>query len=1030
MTSAAAAMLTPTDRRLPLVLLCFFLSGFAALLYETAWTREFAFVFGTSELAVVAVLAAYMGGLAAGAALGGRLVHLVRRPVLVYGVLELSIALFALAVPYGIRAATSVYVWRFGGLEATPGESGLAGAIFYLVAAFVILLPCTALMGATLPLLVRHAVRREEDIGGRVGLLYASNTAGAIAGTLVAAFALLPALGLRQTVYCGVAVNALVFAAAALLARGTPLLETRAAPALAAAEADPVDRRAPWILPLIALSGVTSFTYEVLWTRLLGQILGGSVYAFATMLASFLAGIALGSAVASRIASTRRRAGWGFAAAQIGIGALSLAAFAAVDAVPALAARLGAGVRGGLGANALLSAAVLMPAALCIGATFPFAARLLARDEADAAPATARVYAWNTVGAIIGATCAGFVALPLLGFAGTMQAAAALNAALALGGAAVAGLGVAPLAGFAAAGIASLVLLPPQEPWALLRVSPFEAPDGAADRGREGIIYSGVGRSATVLLVEAHGEWELRSNGLVEAYIQRRGAREGKYLAERWLGALAVLARPETRSVLVVGLGGGAAVESVPGVVESISVVELEEEIVEAARSVGDRRRRDPLADPRVRVHVNDARGALLLTEARFDAIVSQPSHPWTAGASHLYTREFFQLVRDHLTPSGVFVQWMGLSFVDEPLVRTLVATLLDVFPHVEVMLKRGELLFLASGEPFDLARTALRAIETDPAHFARLGVLGAEDVLVERVLDVEGARRFSEGAPRNTDDHNRVASRSPQILGAPLGISGGEKLFAEWLPLLADPAGIDVYQVRRLLGTQGRARPLALARAIDDPLDRDAALANVALYAGQVQQGVALLGTVLERDPAHHEARAALLRVFGDRIRRGGPLPRALGSAAGSPLEQAVVAGWRAGRTASWEALRRLEGALAAADPRDPLYASAVRLRVDWRLESGDPERALEGLALLEPVQAGQAFIVDFLLRARAASAAGEPDLALASLAELAEFLTPQQQAYAVAAREVLAQLPPDPERAGWRAEIDERLAALVGAG
>src|SRR5882672_8447143 len=213
-----------------LLLVCFFLSGFSALLYETAWTREFAFVFGTSELAVVAVLAAYMGGLALGAALAARVAPRIRRPVLAYGVLELGIALWALALPYAIRAVSALYLGWLGGLDALPETLGLATHAFHLIGAFAVLVPCTALMGATLPLLANYAVTRDDQIGSRVGLLYAANTTGAIAGTVAAAFALLPALGLRQTVHVGAAVNALVFAAAAALARSAPERAAAAAP--------------------------------------------------------------------------------------------------------------------------------------------------------------------------------------------------------------------------------------------------------------------------------------------------------------------------------------------------------------------------------------------------------------------------------------------------------------------------------------------------------------------------------------------------------------------------------------------------------------------------------------------------------------------------------------------------------------------------------------------------------------------------------------------------------------------------------
>ena len=259
------------------LLACFFASGFAALLYQTAWTRQFGAVFGTSELAVATVLAAYMGGLAVGAALAGRLAPRVRRPVLVYGLLELGIALAALAVPFAIRAATALEVALLGGRDLPGDAGGLASALFYLGCAFAILLVPTTFMGATLPLLARHAVRSDREVGPRIGTLYAVNTAGAIAGTLACGFALLPALGLRRTVWVGVAVNALVFALAAAVARTQASGAAPLEPASASEPDAPRLPRAAVILPIVLGSGAVSFTYEVLWTRLLGHVLGGSI---------------------------------------------------------------------------------------------------------------------------------------------------------------------------------------------------------------------------------------------------------------------------------------------------------------------------------------------------------------------------------------------------------------------------------------------------------------------------------------------------------------------------------------------------------------------------------------------------------------------------------------------------------------------------------------------------------------------------------------------------------------------------------
>ncbi|MFO0688782.1 MAG: hypothetical protein U0900_08740 [Myxococcota bacterium] len=413
------------DLRFLLLLVCFFVSGFAALLYQTAWTREFAFLFGTSELAVVAVLAAYMGGLALGAAAAARFVGRLARPVLAYGLLELGIAFGALAVPFMIRGVQGAYLGFAGGLESLPESMGLGTALFHLVGSFVVLVPCTALMGATLPLLARYAVHEDSQVGPRIGILYAVNTFGAIAGTLVAAFVLLPAFGLRQTVYIGIAGNAVVFLAAAALARGLAGLPPETT-------AHAADRgRFHWILPAMLLSGAVSFLYEVLWTRLLGQVLGGSTAAFASMLSSFLLGIALGSAIASRFAKTRNAATIGFALSQIGSGVLAWVAFRAADRLPELTAYVGASAATPA-KGAAAAGLILLPVTLCIGATFPFGVRLLAKDADEAAAVSGRVYAWNTVGSIVGSIGAGFFLLPMLGLEGTALVGIGTSLALAL----------------------------------------------------------------------------------------------------------------------------------------------------------------------------------------------------------------------------------------------------------------------------------------------------------------------------------------------------------------------------------------------------------------------------------------------------------------------------------------------------------------------------------------------------------------------------------------------------------------------
>jgi spermidine synthase len=970
------------DPRYLLVLACFFVSGFAGLLYETAWTREFSFVFGTSNLAVATVLAAYMGGLSLGATIAARLMHRIRRPVLVYGLLELGIATSALAVPSLIRGVTVLYRPLFLNAGILPEQGGLASALFYGAAAFVILGIPTTLMGATLPMLARHAVREESQIGGRIGTLYAINTAGAVAGTIATAFLLLPELGLRLTVWVGAALNGVVFVAAALLARGARSLPAE----LRTSHARSGEVQTALVLAVAFASSVASFIYENVWFRLFEHVLGASIYAFSTMLAGFLIGIALGGALAAPWARSQRGSARGLALTQIGAACFSLLAFACVDHLPELASQVNQPGLLGLLTRASVAAALLLPSTLCIGASFPFAVRALAEDVAAAAATSARVYAWNTLGAIVGSVSAGFFVIPALGFEHTLAATVLLN----LFAAALAAFAARPLPklilGLAAASALGLLFVRPDTPFRVISNSTLMLDMSPKKRVEvldpDKVLYYGVGRSSTVLLYEGARGWYLRNNGLPEATIERPGAVPRSSVTARWLSMLPAFAPETPRDMLVIGLGGGVAVENVPKVVERIDVIELEAEVLEANRRVAGIRNRDPLADPRVRVWLNDARGALMQTDLRYGAIVSQPSHPWTAGASHLYTRDFFEQVKDRLTPGGVFVQWMGMQFVDESLLRSLIATLLDVFPHVRLyQADRSSLLFVSSAAPLELEDQVAAIVALDPDGYARAGIRVKEDLAAAWVLDEEGARALSEGAPLVTDDLNLFATDSPRVLTRSIGdIRNVDRLLGPYDPLVERTKELDVvYLCHRLVLMERWQRAERIAAALD-PFERTLAELEIAVGRREPRKAAARAARALAIDPRSSWASYRTLATGT------APVPVRDGDVDGLLRE-----GLRLRQTRDWEALERLDGRLGSLDLRHPARIDAQRLRIDWRLGRGSETDSAEALRLIDLEAFGGRELL--ARRALAGLRSRQAGVASESLALLASQLTPKVQ-------------------------------------
>ena len=926
---------------------CFLLSGFAALVYQTAWTRQFALVFGTSELAVATVLAAYMGGLALGAWLVERWLPRISKPVLVYAGLELGIGTSAVALVPALLALCEWLLRAWFGDQPSPPDSGYAStSLFYLISAFVALSVPTVLMGATLPLLARHAVRDDSQITRRIGFLYTMNTAGAVGGALATAFWLLPALGLSWSVRIAGLVNGLVFGLAVLIARRVDAMHSAPAPRSppSALYVPPPLRdevASPevfWILPLMLASGAISFFHEVLWTRMLSHVIGSSIQAFGVMVATFLAGIAIGGAVGSRVAPGRKRAHQAFAIAQLGCAIAGASAFLLMDRLMPAAH--------GLVVTATFGAMLLLPLTFFIGTTFPLAVRILANSADDAAVASARVYAWNTVGAIIGSLSAGFVLIPWLRFEGSIQLAVIASCTVA-----VAGTGwlarPTPLlfrGSVLAIGAAVCLLFHPSVPDRLLRRSPL---DIAADGD---VAYYEVGRSASVVMLKQDGGLVLRTNGLPEAMMETRGM-SPRFSGELWLAPLAVIARPHVQSMLVVGYGGGVVVDAVPPTVRTIDVIELEPQVIAANRATAALRKRDPLLDPRLTLISNDARGALNLTRRKYDAIVSQPSHPWTAGASHLYTLEFMQQVREHLNDDGVFVQWMNVAFLDEPLLRSLTATLLAAFGEVRLYRPDPDtLVFLASAKPLNVEMDLVESghpLSDSPEHYSQRGINNGEDIVAALAVDAEGARALAAGAPLITDDNNRMATASFHQTGGGLAPGSLGRILAAYDPL--GKADSWVFRtLRDRLSFSYIAWRMALYGSVDASVGERVSAMNRALKSGSV------IGAVLPTPPAGSST-ATLSRAI--------------------ELE----------RARDWRAVSELDAALAGIAWTESSKPNAIRLRAEWRSHLITP--ALRGkageecISILDEAIVVQPTLARYGLRAQCGLIAGRNDVVIESL-------------------------------------------------
>ncbi|HET9492154.1 MAG TPA: fused MFS/spermidine synthase [Methylomirabilota bacterium] len=689
MMSDRARPAPPTPRRLLLVLAL--ASGAVSLVYQIVWMRRLVLVFGSATLATSTILVVFLGGLALGAwALGRAADRHATRALAIYGLVEVGIGLYALAIPWVFHGVEELYLTAYSGLERWPG---LYVGLQFILSTLAILPPAT-LMGGTVPLLARGVAGRGDATGG-VGTLYGWNTLGAALGAGLATYALLPTIGLRVAVALAAAVNLMVGAVALWLHSWQSGAD--AAPLRTPAGPESTERGlAGYPLALLlagfGLSGMAGIGYEIAWTRLLGLVMGSSVYAFGTLVVVVLAGLGLGSALYGRLrlAPAGHLAAFGVLELLIGVG--GAASLLIAPELPFLLMRFFPVLRGAFGwqilSHFVLAALIAFLPALLMGATFPAVVGSLAGPLARVGRTIGTAYGANTVGTVLGASLAGFVLIPEAGLRTTIVVGVMAN--LIAGGSVL--LATLPWRWRwpsltpAVAALAILVTLPPWPHEIFAIGTGFFAPmfataDGLA-RGVAGLelLYYRDGINTTISVDRAGGHLVYRSNGKTDASTYPRDMAN-----QIMLGHVPMLLHPRPRDVFVLGLGTGVTAATVARhPVRRIDILELEPAALEAARFFQPQNR-GILHDPRVRIFLGDGRNRLLAASDRYDVVISDASDIWVAGVGSLFTQEFYETVRARLTSGGVMVQWLHTASLAPPEFRLLVATFHAVFPYTEI---------------------------------------------------------------------------------------------------------------------------------------------------------------------------------------------------------------------------------------------------------------------------------------------------------------------------------------------------------
>jgi spermidine synthase len=738
---------------LPALLLLFIGSGCAALIYEVVWFQLLQLSIGSSAVSLGVLLGIYMGGMCLGSLLLPRYVSAQQHPLRVYAYLELGIGAFGIIVLYAVPI--------LGGIYTAWAGTGMTSLILRALVASICLLPPTLLMGGTLPVVARGVEATPNGVSW-LGFFYGGNLAGAVAGSLVAGFYLLRVYDMPTATFAAVGLNVAV-ALIALAVAGR--IEHRSAPIIAAPASKGGNRI---VYVAIALSGMTALGAEVIWTRMLSLLFGATTYTFSLILAVFLAGLGIGSSLGSAIARRVPHSRVPLGICQLLLcAAIAWAAHTSMESMPywPINPSIGKSAVYMFDLDLLRAFWVVLPASILWGASFPLAIGAAAREGEDAGRLVGGIYAANTVGAIIGALFTSLVLVATVGSPRAQQiliAVSAISALLMLTTAYTRGAMpfIATILAGAAAGL--LIRTVPPLPGILVAYGRYTA----TWVGINEIIYSGEGVTASVAVSRTPaGVLNYHNAGKVQASSEPQDMR-----LQRMLGHLTTLVPEHPQRVLVIGCGAGvtAGAVSVDPAVKGETIAEIEPLVPRVVSKYFSDYNFNVVNNPKVTVHLDDARHYLLTTREKFDAITSDPLDPWVRGAATLYTREFFDVAKAHLNPGGVVTLFVQLYESNDAAVKSEVATFLDAFPGGMVFANTSnglgyDLVLLGQVDPKAIDVDRVEARLRDKANaavansLAEIGIHSAIDLFGNYAGHVADMQGWLKGAQLNRDRNLRL---------------------------------------------------------------------------------------------------------------------------------------------------------------------------------------------------------------------------------------------------------------------------------
>lgn len=737
------------------MLFLFLLSGACGLIYEVIWQGMLNLVFGNTTFATATVVASFMGGMALGSFIFGRIADRFSKPLLVFAGLEIGIGLFAIVFPFLLASVSSIHIK----LTSSFPASFYGGSLIKFLFCFLVLLVPSFLMGGTLPVISKFFVTSLRGMGRGIGSLYGINTLGGVVGAFCSVFFLINTVGVREITYGAAAVNILIAAAVWVLSRisvsGPAETQTRVAdPQTEAGETYPGYIR--WIvLTIYGISGFCALAYQILWTRILAFFLGNSTHAFAVILTTYLAGIALGSLLFARFLDRIRRPLILFAIVEIAIGLFGFLTLWEFTVLGRILDSSFIAFGGGWGALIVTryigSFLVMILPTLLLGLAFPLVNKIYTEKVGELGHGIGNVYSANTLGSIGGSFLAGFVLIPTIGITKSVLLVAVINVA------------VGTITAFSARFTKDRMKWAPSATAFVLAA--VLAGAIIIPGSRYQTVYKGQkllsydeGASSTVAVVENDAGYKLLIvNGVYEVATDYTILR-----TFRMLGHLPLLLHPDPQNALVISFGAGVTTGAVATHdLQRIDTVEISPEVIEANQYFIEESQ-DVLSDPRVNLIVDDGRNFLLRTSNSYDVITADATHPTGSDSWVLYTQEFYELCRSKLNSDGYMAQWLPLHALAPVDYKTILKTFQSVFPETTIWFTNDYTILLGSTKKLEIDFEAFSRrlqVERIKEDLTAYNLDHPYDFLGSFIIGSDSIQAYTQGSRLNTDNHPYVQS-------------------------------------------------------------------------------------------------------------------------------------------------------------------------------------------------------------------------------------------------------------------------------